>query len=256
MKQDMEVFGQYLVEEIKKLGGRIMTDTPVSRRLIEEEKPDYIYFATGAEPVELNLPGLSHVGTAMAEDVLAGDIMPQEGARVVVLGGGTVGLETAEYLATRVSNLEITVVEMAEKAGKDLGGLKWIMMKSLKKLGVKVLTGLKAVSVEPGKSEESGETGASDKACELGESGKQGEPRESGKPEACGILVAEAETQGETRHIPCDLLIFAVGSRPRGAAGLEEWLRERNIGYAVIGDGKKTGNIMKGLEDAWETIRS
>lgn len=218
-KQDMMAFRQYLAYEIEKAGGKVMTETAFSEELIKEEQPEHIYFAVGAEPRIFEIQGMKESGmvTACAEDVLRAGSVPEGIRSVVIVGGGTVGLETAEFLAVQEgAGLQITVLEMAEKAGKDLGGLKWIMMKSLKKLGVQVKTSAKVVRAEKG--------------C---------------------LVVSEGEA--ESRYL-CDMAIFAVGSAPRGDLGLKEKLEARGIGVTVLGDGARPSNIMEGLRTAYEAI--
>lgn len=138
-----------LLQNAERDGFQILTETPVSAGLAENLRPDYILFATGAEPIRLKVKGLeeSKIKSGLAEDVLQGHL-PERGSRIVIVGGGVVGLETAEYLGEKGNDYDITVIEMAPKAGKDLGGLKWIMMKELKKLGVQVKTSSRLEEVD------------------------------------------------------------------------------------------------------------
>jgi len=118
-------------------------------------------------------------------------------------------------------------VEMAPKAGKDLGGLRWIMMKNLKKLGAAVKTGAAVKMAVRG--------------CLMVSEKK---------------VVAEGmEPADVISKIPCDLLVIAAGNRPRGTLGLENILKNAGVGYTVLGDGNGTGNIMNGLKEAWEAAR-
>ena len=241
-KQDLEKFRENLIRQVLKAGGEIRTGTEASAEtmndLIEELKPDHVYFAVGAEPIRLQLPGLeaSGIRAVFAEDILTGKESAEGAKNIVIIGGGTVGLETAEYLGGEAAmeageeGAKITVIEMTEKAGKDLGGLKWIMMKALKKQGTAVKTGAAV------KMAYKGGIMISEKK----------------------VVAAEAkeELQGDViSKLPCDLLIFAVGSRPRGALGLEQMMEQKNIKYTVLGDGNGAGNIMKGLKEAWEAVR-
>lgn len=226
-KQDMEIFKRVLLQKVKEDGCEILTETPVNAGLLEALHPDYVLFATGGEPIRLKVKGLdeSKMKREQAEDVLRG-VLPERGSRIVIVGGGVVGLETAEHLGEKENEYHITVIEMAPKAGKDLGGLRWIMMKELKKLGVQVKTSSRLEEVED------------DKVIVV----------ESGKTE-------KGEPLEEKRVYSCDFLIFAVGSRPRGAAGMEEWLEQAGIPYGVIGDGKMPSNIMEGMIQAYEATR-
>ena len=225
-KQDMKCFTEHLLYQINRKGGKILTETPVSLQLLQEIKPDFVILAMGAEPVRPQIEGLGRAGvkSALAEEVLRG-FLPEEGSRIVIAGGGTVGLETAEYLAEK-GRYEITVVEMEKKAGKDLGGLKWIMMKELKKLGVQVKTQSRLE-----------------------------------KAEDYGVIVTEKEETADGKEeiqkkvYPCDLLLLATGYRSRNAEEIEAYLRQMGIPYQIVGDQKKPSNIMEALEESYEAVR-
>ena len=112
---------------------------------------------------------------------------------------------------------------MAAKAGKDLGGLKWIEMKALKELGVKIKTLSKVSHAVKG-----------------------------------GLIVEDLsfdKEEPETIFYPGDTVIFALGSKPRGALSLESYLKKKGIGYDIIGDGKAARNIMEGLAEAYDIVR-
>jgi len=71
--------------------------------------------ATGAEPLVPNIPGLKETGVVLANDVLLGTPVLQSSA--LVIGGGEVGVETAEYATdycTKVSIVEM-LPALAEK---------------------------------------------------------------------------------------------------------------------------------------------
>jgi len=58
---------------------------------------------------------------------------------VLVVGGGSVGLETADYLASR--GKRVTVVEILAAAGADLArGVKELLLDRLAQAGVEILT--------------------------------------------------------------------------------------------------------------------
>ena len=60
------------------------------------------------------------------------------GKRIVIIGGGRVGLEVAEYL--KDTDNEITIIEMMAKIGRDLGGsFKFAYINKLKELGIKIM---------------------------------------------------------------------------------------------------------------------
>lgn len=78
--------------------------------------PDAIILATGSTPLILPIPGLSDCGYVTAQDMLDGKA--QMGKRVLVVGGGMVGCEAAEYLAER--GHQVAVIEMKDVIAADV----------------------------------------------------------------------------------------------------------------------------------------
>jgi 2,4-dienoyl-CoA reductase (NADPH2) len=71
----------------------------VDEALIEAEKPDAVILATSAVPITPPIPGVDLPQEVQAWDVLQGNVIT--GKRVVIIGGGAVGIETALFLAEK-----------------------------------------------------------------------------------------------------------------------------------------------------------
>jgi len=77
--------------------------------LIQKMDPDAVIVATGAaSPLIPDIPGLDKIKSLSVAEVLSG--RSQIGKRVVVIGGGLVGCETAEFLAAQ--GKEVTIIEV------------------------------------------------------------------------------------------------------------------------------------------------
>lgn len=94
---------------------RIITGADASPELVESYSPEAIFLAVGGSPLVPPIPGAGEYGQ-MPQDVLLGK-MTLEG-EVTVVGSGMTGLETAETLAERGS--QITLVEMQDQIGPDM----------------------------------------------------------------------------------------------------------------------------------------
>jgi pyruvate/2-oxoglutarate dehydrogenase complex dihydrolipoamide dehydrogenase (E3) component len=71
------------------------------------------------------------------------------GRRVVIIGGGQVGLETAHFLLEKEKG--ITVLEMLKRAGQDMSPrARKMIIEKLIHGGVEILTESKALVVEKG----------------------------------------------------------------------------------------------------------
>ncbi len=115
-KEEINSLVSYLVSEISRLGVEVLLGTKATADLIEQIGGDEIILASGAVPVIPTgvLPGQDNI--LLADDVLH-DPSPV-GERVAIIGGGMVGLETAEFLIDR--HREVIVIEMGEVIAPDL----------------------------------------------------------------------------------------------------------------------------------------
>ncbi|HAR96381.1 MAG TPA: hypothetical protein DCR97_10535 [Deltaproteobacteria bacterium] len=82
-------------------------------------QPDAVILATGATPLRPDIPGIDRKCVATAEDVLTK--RTKVWGTVVVVGGGMVGCETAEFVLTRVEGVDrVVIVEMLGRIAGDV----------------------------------------------------------------------------------------------------------------------------------------
>ncbi|MDO8672261.1 MAG: FAD-dependent oxidoreductase, partial [Dehalococcoidia bacterium] len=97
-----------------------------------------------AVPLMLNIPGAKGKNVALAGEVLTG--RKQVGDTVIVVGGGMVGCETAEFLVKQ--GKKVTVVEMLEEAGADMGVIsKALIQDRIAQEGIGVETGARVEEI-------------------------------------------------------------------------------------------------------------
>jgi len=199
----------------------------VDESLIEQMKPDAVILATGAKPLTPPIPGVELAHVVQAWDVLSSEVYT--GKRVVIIGGGAVGVEVALFLAEKgtlsadavkfllVNQAEdpesifklatrgtrdIVVLEMINKIGKDIGkSTRWGMLQELKRVGVKTNIETKALEIT-----------------------------------AEGVKVTTE--QGE-EMLPADTVVLAAGSVAYNP--LEEILSKAGMDYKVVGDAGQVG---------------
>lgn len=144
-KADVHQLTRYLVSQVDKLGVKVRLLCRVTPDLVAQVRPDVVIIATGARPVVPCIPGATeHAVTAW--DVLAGTA--RVGDRVVVVGGGDVGCEVAEYLA--VQRKHVTIVEMLPDVAREY--ISWnhrLLVERLIAANVEILLQARAVSIEP-----------------------------------------------------------------------------------------------------------
>ena len=206
---------------------------------IRSENPDHVILATGANPMTPPIPGVEFSHVVQAWDVLGGNVYT--GKRVVVLGGGAVGVETALFLAEKgtlsgetlkflmVNRAEapetlyelatrgtktVILVEMVEKIGKDFGKTtRWGMLQDVSRLGIDTRVGTKALEITKN-----------------------------------GIRVQTGD--GQTEEIAADHVVIAAGARPDNT--LEASLTDMGIPHSVIGDARDIGMAFGAVHQGFE----
>jgi len=153
-KDEIAKLTRYLTGQLKKTGVKVKLGIEATAELLTKEKPDAVVMATGASPiVPEELPGVKGKNVISALDVLKG--VKGVGQKVVVIGGGMVGCETAEFLARQ--GKKVTIIEMLDEIGSDIGvSNRGAVLFRLQEAGIKMLpktraqeitkTGVKAMS--------------------------------------------------------------------------------------------------------------
>lgn len=158
--------------------------------------------------------GLNAENVVSAHDVL--NKKKKVKGNIVVIGGGLVGLEVADYLASNDNS--VTVIEMLEKVGKDLGSLRSIcVMQKMAQLKVNISTNTKFVSL-----------------CED------------------GVIVEKDETE---EKLVCDYIVVAVGAKANDSTALLAKLEEKNIKAHVVGDAKQARRALNAIHEAFDVAR-
>lgn len=141
-------FPKYLINRSKEQKNLfVFTNTNADIKIIEKLNPDIIVNATGSKPLLPLIKGLlenidKENGMVHSIFALLNDVdkfSNCEGKEVVIVGGGAVGLDVAEYFSKRKAIVKI--VEMLPLVGKDLDEItKLGMLTDLKKHDVKIHT--------------------------------------------------------------------------------------------------------------------
>jgi 2,4-dienoyl-CoA reductase-like NADH-dependent reductase (Old Yellow Enzyme family) len=104
-KEELENIVPYLSTQLRKLGVEIKLKTPVTGKSASILKPDAVVVAIGGQPVRPQIPGIDNDNVLSAQELLRnnGDV----GDKVVVIGGGFIGCEVAEFLAEKGKHVTI-----------------------------------------------------------------------------------------------------------------------------------------------------
>lgn len=213
-KEEMKAAAISRGEQVIREGIEVRLNSPVTESLLEELEPDEVIVAVGAAPMELRIPGSQLTKVTNSHDVLSGEATVT--GEVVIVGGGLVGLEVAEYLHGKAS--KITVVEMLDKVAKDLGELRSIcVMESLHESGVQLMTNTKCLEITE-----------------------------------YGVVI---ESNAEVSAYPCDSVVVAIGAKSRNYEGLQLFCNEHDIPVHVIGDALRARRALNAVSEAHEVAR-
>jgi len=138
---------------VERNGVDVRLGTEVTPEMVAAESPDAVVVAAGADPIVPPFPGLEETRWLTAYDLLDGKGAVTTDSAFIV-GAGTAGLETAEYLA-RQGVRSIVVKRKPEVGGKLEPLARAVLLKRLESLGVDVRTGVEVVRFE---TDETGQT--------------------------------------------------------------------------------------------------
>jgi 2,4-dienoyl-CoA reductase (NADPH2) len=210
-KEGIKGFCKYLENSLVKSGTKVILGTSISSEEILSQKPDAVIIASGSKSCMPKIPGINK---PFVYDVRAVYERPDIdfGTDIVIIGGGDIGCETADMLASKSKH--VTIVECCEEL---LNRMKEIpreeLLKRLKEHSVTILTCCKVTGIEQGR------------------------------------VFIEGKDAGR-KELKADSVIVAVGSIPENALFYSLQGKVKEI--YVIGDSKEPGNLGSALRSATE----
>lgn len=115
-KGDLTNMVRSYISKCKQYGVKIRMNTRLTPEIIVTEAPDVAIIATGSTPLVLPIPGIKDSGVIHAVDLLDGK--ETCGKKVLIVGGGMVGCETAAFLGEQEH--DVTVIEFRDEVGADV----------------------------------------------------------------------------------------------------------------------------------------
>ena len=225
-REEMVTAATDLVNNLRHTDVEIILGKEADLSFIREMAPEAVVIATGARPILPDIRGIESERVFSSWDVLAGKI--GLGKKVVIVGGNAVGLETALYVANQGTlspqvlhflitnqaesldtltgllnrgNKEVTVVEMTRRIGQDVGtSTRWTLMSELRRLGVSIMNGTKAIGVTEDGLEIESETGGPDLLPADSIVIAAGSKPQDKLVNKIGVLVPEVYTVGDAKE--------------------------------------------------------
>ncbi len=198
---------EWVLSQLKQIGVLVACNTAVTERMVADNRPDAVVLAAGAAPITPPVRGIDGSNVFDARDVLTGKV-PLE-APVVILGGGYVGMETADFCIDR--GIGVTVVEMAAfPPVSSFTAHGYWLHRRLKKSGGALMLNSRIISIE-------GDT----------------------------VMVEQGGKQ--TQIGPAAMIIKAFGSAPERV--LEESLKKLGVPFVEAGDVIKPRRLIEAVHE-------
>ena len=143
-KSDLRDLSEYLIAQLGKLGVNVELNKEANADMIGAFKAEHVILATGSEPAKLDVPGKDSSIVVSVLDLLLAK--KDAGHRVIVIGGGYMGCETAIWLAQQ--GKEVVLVEALEEVmRKEFLANRNFILALMVKHAVEVRTGTKILEV-------------------------------------------------------------------------------------------------------------
>ncbi len=205
-------FACWQMRRLEQLEVPVHLNTEVTAQMLDELDVDTVICAVGTNPItpdQFGIPGDNYVlGTDLFEDGVT------LGKRIVIMGGGLVGCETALHLAE--TGHEVTVIEMLPEVANDT-----------------TAAHRRAMKVRMGKAPVPPVLQTGTRCKEITSEG-----------------VVAITPEGEEKLFAADTVICALGLRPKYAVA--DALRETKHNFITIGDCVKTGQITQAVRGGFD----
>ncbi len=217
---------------------KVHLNTTVDEKQFLKDRLDHVILATGGQPITPPIAGIDRDHVVQAWDILRHRV--RTGRRVVVIGGGAVGVETALFLAERgtlsgealkflmvnqaepIEDLyelavngtkEVTLIEMIDRIGQGLGKTtRWTLLQDMQRTAVKVMPATKALEITPD-----------------------------------GVMVETGN--GRRQELPADTVVLGVGTQPFHP--LAATLEKLQIPYTTVGDADQVATAFEAMHSGF-----
>lgn len=238
-KKELQKIIDSMENRMANAGVTIKLNTALTPGMIQKDKPDVLVVASGARPIEIDVPGIDKPHVVSAWDVLR-ERVSDIGKNVIIIGGSATGCETAHYIASldtldaetfaflmyhnaedpafamkllHQSNRKITVIDILGRFADNVGRTnRWPLLKNLRLIGVSLRPGTRLIEITDD-----------------------------------SVIV---ETRRGRETIPADTVIMAVGALP--VDDLAREIKADGLEIIKIGDAKEPRKISDAIREGFE----
>jgi 2,4-dienoyl-CoA reductase-like NADH-dependent reductase (Old Yellow Enzyme family)/thioredoxin reductase len=200
-------WGTWLGAQARKMGVNLHPGVEVTEKMIQEGNPEAVILAAGGEKIIPDIPGIDLPHVTDAWQILSGEVAPKKHA--LVIGGGLIGMETADFLGQK--GTQVTLVEVLKRSPVlKITSHGYMLHTRLREAGCKLLfdTAVKRI-------------------------------------ETSSVTIL---SQGAEELLsPIDQVVIAVGLKPM--ENLKKFLEGKGIRHSVVGDAVLPRRIIEATEE-------
>lgn len=240
----IEFMKNRLAKAEKEYGLKIKFNTEATPELIKKGKYDKVVVSAGTKDVILPVAGSKEKCWYQAVDILENPEKIKDAKKVVVIGGGVVGCETAYYLNKEFGK-EATVIEMTEYImNHTCTANRGYLLKYMYDSGVKLFNCTKLISIE-------------DNGVKVLRNMDKSVPNpyltwNPILPEnVLNPLAPKVKEKNEEQFIEADAIIMAAGGRPDEQLFLDIQQKCPEIEVYNIGDSFKGGKVFEATKSGY-----
>lgn len=145
-RQGIKSFVNYLENQLKNLKVDIKLNYECEANTKGMSNFDIIIFANGSKPIS-KIEGIDTCNVMTADECLLSKKI--KGQHYIIVGGGAVGLQCADFLTKKKKDIEVIVIEKENSIGRDMGNIeKKMILNRVLNRGVRILINSQILKIE------------------------------------------------------------------------------------------------------------
>ncbi|MBP1736376.1 MAG: FAD-dependent oxidoreductase [Oscillospiraceae bacterium] len=204
-------YRDYMVRQTEKSGVKIVLSTAATPALLKQKGFDEIIVAIGSDPVIPPIPGANGKNVIPAIDAVVTE--PMMGAKVVVIGGGEIGVEMGLHIAKKGHG--VTLIEMRDQLAPEC-----------------VPVHFRSLFTRAWETQENFSYLLNARCTRITETG-----------------VTYADPEGTEHLIAADSVVMAAGMHAKSDEGMTFF--DGNVRVHMIGDCNTVGNVQTAMREAY-----
>ncbi len=243
IKFDVKNYKDWLVRQIKRCENiTVHLNTNITNDMLKYKGYDTVVYANGAkECISAPIPGWGGIPSQLGSKLLKNPVLlPKDAKKIVVIGGGQVGCESAWWLKSEMGR-DVTIIEMLPQFmyGACTANKGWLIH-SMEERGIKMMASTVAKEIKDGRLVVSEDMNPNrpDGLC-------------TWTPIVKNLPAAPLKQMPEDKVLEADFLVVAMGGKAEESMFLEGQKTSVAPEIYNIGDSYKMGRILEANNAAY-----